>query len=309
MLNCMKQTVALIVLLTTLLLVVQSAYAYDHLEYIVQVKKDGSALWTIIQATDIDASIDSWEEFENRIFSTINTAMDNTGRDMEVDLTSLEMKTEIFWETSSKTVEFKFCWKNFSIVKEEQISFGDVFSDGFFSLFYGDGELYAIYPAGYYLKSVTLPPNNLDNSTQTLHWYRSQDLLVGEQRVLVASRASVSNENLPLLTGTVLGLGVVSAVAIGFFILKQRRKDEKKRSGLDELSSWQEAESDQEKILQLLRSSGGRLNQSEVCDELRFSRAKTSQVLKEMEKNSLVRRRKKGKSKIVFLVEDKRGRN
>jgi len=133
--------------------------------------------------------------------------------------------------------------------------------------------------------------------------------LVGEPRVLLASKATGSNENLLLLTGAVLGLGAVSAVAIGFFIFKQRRKGEEKLSGLDECSSWQEVESDQEKILQLLRSSGGRLNQSEVCDKLRFSRAKTSQLLTEMEKNSLVRRRKKGKSKIVFLVEDREGRN
>ena len=136
MLNCMKQTVALIVLLTTLLLAVQSACGSNHLEYIVNVKKDGSALWTIIQAADIDASIDSWEDFEERTFSTVNTAIDNTGRDMEVDLTSLEMKTEIFWETSSKTIEFKFRWENFSIVEEGKISFGDVFSDEFFFFHY-----------------------------------------------------------------------------------------------------------------------------------------------------------------------------
>jgi hypothetical protein len=303
----MKQVVAFIILLTMLLLTVQGVSGSDHLEYNVHVEKDGSALWTIIQATDINVSIDSWEEFEDRIFSTIDAAMDSTGRDMAVDLTSLEAKTEIFWEISSKTIEYRFRWENFSIVEEGQISFGDVFSDGFFSLLYGDGELYMTYPAEYDLKSVSLPPNERDDSTQTLHWYRSQDFLVEEPRVLLASRVGVSNENLPLLTGAVLGLGALSAMIIGFFIFKQRRKAKEKLLGSNKFSSWQEVKSDQEKILQLLRSSGGSLKQSAICDKLRFSRSKTSQLLAKMEKNSLVRRRKKGKNKIVFLIENRGG--
>jgi uncharacterized membrane protein len=68
-------------------------------------------------------------------------------------------------------------------------------------------------------------------------------------------------------------------------------------------------ESDQDKILQLLQFSGGNLKQSEVCNKLRFSRAKTSLLLTEMEKNSLVKRYKKGKNKIIFSVENKEGRD
>jgi hypothetical protein len=305
----MRQAVAFFFLLTTLLLTVQGASSSDHLEYNVHVEKDGSALWTIIQATDINSSIDSWEEFENRVFSTIEAAIINSGRDMTADLTSLEMKTEIFWETASKTIEYVFRWENFSIVDEGQISLGDVFSAGVFSLLYGDGELYMTYPPEYYLKSVSLPPNERDDSTQTLHWYRSQDFSVGEPRVLLTSRVGISNENLLILTGAVLGLGALSAVAIGFLIFEQRRKVREKLLGPNKFASWQEAESDEEKILQLLQFSGGSLYQSEICDKLRFSRAKTSQLLAEMENNNLVSRRKKGKSKIVSLSEGRAGRN
>ena len=307
MLNFMKKAVVFIVLSTLLLLPVQSVCGSDHLEYNVHVKTDGSALWKIIQATDIDAATESWEEFEDRIFFTVKAASNSTGRDMAVDLTSLEMKTEILWEASSKTIKYSFCWQNFSLTEEGQISFGDVFSAGFFSLLYGDGELYVVYPAEYDLKSISSPPNERDDSTQTLHWYRSQDFLSGEPRVLLASRDAGSNENSSLLTAALLGLAALSTVAIGLFIFKQRRKGEEKLSGLDEFSYWQKAQSDQEKILQLLRSSGGSLKQSVVCDKLRFSKAKTSQLLTKMEKNRLVMRRKKGKNKIVFLIENRGG--
>jgi len=304
----MKKAVAVIVILTMSLLTVQSVYASDHLEYRVDVKKDGSALWTIIQATDIDSPVDSWEEFEDKVFSTINTAIDHTGRFMVVDLASLEMKTEIFWETSSKTIEYRFRWQNFSIIEQGQISFGDVFSENFFSLLYGDGELYVTYPAEYALSSISFRPNQGDNSTQTLHWYRTQDFLVGDQNILLAARALSSTEGFLLVTVAVLGSGG-STVALGFFIFKQRRKQKEKPQKLDEFSSLQQVESDQEKILQLLQSSGGNLKQSEVCDKLRFSRAKTSLLLTEMEKNTLVSRCKKGKNKIVFSIENKKGRN
>jgi len=307
MLDFMKKAVVFFVLSTMLLLAVQSVYGSDHLEYNIHVKSDGSALWTIIQATDIDAATEIWEEFEDRIVFTIKAASNSTGRDMSVDLTSLKMKTEICWEASSKTIEYSFCWQNFSLTEEGQISFGDVFSDGFFSLLYGDGELYVIYPAEYDLKSISLPPNERDDSTQTLHWYRSQDFLFREPSVMLASRAAGSNENSTLLMGAILGLAALSVTATVLFIFKQRRKGKEKLSGLDEFYSWQKVESDQEKILQLLRSSGGRLKQSAVCDKLRFSRAKTSQLLAKMEKNSLVMRRKKGKNKIVFLIENRGG--
>jgi len=305
----MRQAVAFFALFTTLLLASQSVGGSDYLDYNIHIIKDGSALWTITQVTDIDSSVDSWEEFEERVFTTVNDAIDCTGREMAVDLASLEMKTEIYWETSSKKIEYRFRWENFSVVEERQISFGDVFSDEFFSLLYGDGELYITYPAEYDLKSVSLAPNQRENSTQTLHWYRTQDFLVGDPNFLLASRDAVSNEDFPLFTVAVLGSVAFGAVTISFLILKQRIKRKEKLPKSDEFSSWQEIENDQERILQLLRSSGGNLKQSEVCQKLRFSRAKTSLLLTEMEKNSLVRRRKKGKNKIVFLMETKEGQN
>ena len=96
-------------------------------------------------------------------------------------------------------------------------------------------------------------------------------------------------------------------MAITFLVFKQRRKLKEKLSRLEEFPSLQKSESAQEKILRLLEASGGNLKQSEVCARLGFSRAKTSLLLSEMEKNSIVRRIKKGKTKIIFRVESKEG--
>ena len=301
----MKKQFMFIVILATLLLAVQSACgSSDHLEYRIDVEEDCSALWTIIQATDINSAVDSWEEFEDRIFSTINAAIERTGRFMVIDTASLEMKTEIFWETSSKTIEYRFRWQNFSITEQGQKSFGDVFGEKFFALLYGDGELYVTYPTEYTLSSVSFRPNQEDDSTQTFHWYRTQDFSIGDQQIVLTAKASSPNAVFQLLTIATLGSAGLSILAVSFFIFKQRRQ---KMVKLNKFSSWQKIESDQDKILQLLWSSDRNMKQSEVGDKLRFSRAKTSLLLSEMEKNRLVKRYKKGKKKIVFPIENKKG--
>jgi uncharacterized membrane protein len=66
--------------------------------------------------------------------------------------------------------------------------------------------------------------------------------------------------------------------------------------------SWKELPNSEEKILQLLKQSHGGIKQSEICIQLKFSRAKTSLLLAKMEKNDQVRRDKKGKNKIVHIA-------
>ena len=303
-------TIAAIIII---LLLPAAAFAVsDHIEYNISVSKDGSAFWTIIIVTDIDSSVDSWEEFEQRLTSTIAAAKESTARDMELDSLSLEMSTQIEWETSSKTIMYLFRWQNFSLIEKGQISFGDVFNDNFFSSLFGDGELYVTYPAGYGVTSVSLLPNEQDNSTQLLHWYRTQDFIAKDQNVAleIIDAGPGSNMDFNLLALAVLGAGGLgTAAAATVLIFQQRRGKTMMQQKLNTSSSWLKAESDPDKILRLLQSSGGSLKQSEVCDKLRFSRAKASLLLAEMEKNSLVRRYKKGKNKIIFPVENKEGRN
>ena len=307
----MKQAIAFIVIVIAFLLPVGALAVSDHIEYNIAISKDSSASWKIIQVTDIDSPIDSWEEFEQRLLSTIETARERTNREMTLDFTSLIMTTEIHWETSSKTTTYTFRWLNFGVIEQGQISFGDVFGATFFTSLYGDGELYVTYPADYGVSSVSFRPDEREDSTQLLHWYRTQDFLVGEQNISleIISDGSDSNVNLNLFVVAVLGVGGLGVAVAGVLIFKQRNGKREMQRKLDAPSLWQNAESDQDKILHLLQSSGGSLKQSEVSDKLRFSRAKTSLLLAEMEKNSLVRRYKKGKNKIIFSVENKEGRN
>lgn len=124
----MKQTLAFIAITVILFLpVLTIADTADNIEYDISLNTDGSATWKIIIVTDINSSVDSLEQFQQRILTEINAARNSTGRDMALDFTSLEIKTDMHWQTSAQTIEYIFRWENFSTVEDGKIVFGDVF--------------------------------------------------------------------------------------------------------------------------------------------------------------------------------------
>ena len=64
-------------------------------------------------------------------------------------------------------------------------------------------------------------------------------------------------------------------------------------------------ESDEDKIIEIIKSSGGTLRQSAITEKSRFSKAKTSQLLTALEQKRVVTRVKKGRDKIVTLNNEK----
>ncbi len=64
---------------------------------------------------------------------------------------------------------------------------------------------------------------------------------------------------------------------------------------------------DEEKIVRLLKSAGGRLLQSSIADQLKFSKSKTSSLLKMMEAKGKIRRERKGRDKVVILIGENTG--
>ncbi|NIW12435.1 MAG: hypothetical protein GWN31_00560 [Candidatus Thorarchaeota archaeon] len=63
-------------------------------------------------------------------------------------------------------------------------------------------------------------------------------------------------------------------------------------------------EDDEEKVVNLLRATGGSMYQSTIADHCKFSRSKTSKLLTTMENKRKIRREKKGREKVVTLIEE-----
>jgi uncharacterized membrane protein len=93
----------------------------------------------------------------------------------------------------------------------------------------------------------------------------------------------------------------------GFYLFKRRGRMQSTQVSEPRAYVLPSIESDEEKIVNLLRSSNGTLHQSVIVEQCKFSKAKTSQLLAALECKGTVRREKKGRDKIVVLAEQDSG--
>lgn len=153
--------------LLLLLLPLNAAQGQNYFEYKVQIKSDGSAAWMITQFSSANATIETWDVFQQRVFDLVDSATSVTHREMTVDENSLQINTTV--SSESKTTEYTFTWQNFSIIQGSKLSFGDVFQvNNFFDQLYGDAALQLSYPTDYSVKSVSPIPYERQDSADTL---------------------------------------------------------------------------------------------------------------------------------------------
>jgi uncharacterized membrane protein len=287
-----------------LLLPLYEVNCQNYIAYSVQINSDGSALWKITNFSDVNASIGTFSGFQDKVSSLIESASNITHREMTADENSLQINTTI--SSESKTTEYSFLWQNFSLIQRHQIVFGDVFQvNDFFTQLYGDAAIQIIYPASYSVKSITPAPYQRDDSAKTLNWARTQDLVSGQTHIVLTSTDMTDNSSqIGWQQFAVIGVVVVGTALFlaGFYFFRQRKTSNKSASmGIPAVS--EELETEEGKILKLLKSSGGSMRQSDIVEQSRFSKAKTSQLLTLLEKNGAITRYKKGRDKIVNLTE------
>jgi uncharacterized membrane protein len=206
---------------------------------------------------------------------------------------------------------YKFQWENFSKIEGEQIIIGDVFQvSNFFSQYlYGDGAVYMSYPAEYVVVGPVQPePSTQNDSIQLLSWLGTADFN-GSTRIVLEEKSATTGLSGSLEEDVVLImiLAAIAAGSVGFYMSRNNRKKKMRAPETPELRSLPGMESDQEKAVKLIKSSGGSLRQSTITDQLGFSKAKTSQLLAVLEHKGVIRRYKRGRDKIVVLVKESKG--
>ena len=142
-----------------------------------------------------------------------------------------------------------------------------------------------------------------------LIWYGQRSFGAGEPR-LVFERSAFPY--LPLLIGSVLVLVVIAGV---FFILKKRRpEDTAEPVQTDEPVETDEPDtvtvplseeeilSLEEKIIQLLKTSGGEQYQSEIVKNLGLPKSTVSATLNDLHKRGIIQKIKKGRENLIRLI-------
>ena len=293
-----------------LILVLISSYSpvvgADSTVYVIQISSDGSALWTVTQILDVNSSFETLETLQNRVNSLAAVAENVTGRSMSASADSLA-----FTQISSSYIEaqYKFAWENFSQLEDSSIFIGDVYrTAGFFDRLFGDGEVQVTYPSQFNVESVEPAPYVRNDSVQTLEWLGTNDFQNNVKIVLTEENVSwsfvdSSRSNIFL----VVGLIAVAAVSLFALFSFRRVRRKKKVDGSGRSINLLVIENDEDKVVKLIKSAGGSLHQSSIKDQLGFSKAKTSQLLSELERKGAIARVKKGRDKIVVIKERSKG--
>jgi uncharacterized membrane protein len=303
------KTLLLIATASLLLLLIPYATVLGQSQptYSIQIGSDGSATWTVTQTLEINASIETLETLQNRITLLVESSESTTGRAMVASVDSLTFTQPT--NSSYIEAEYRFEWQNFCEVEDAHIVIGDVFrSPNFFGQLYGDGEVHITYPPQYVVQTVQPAPFTRNDSIQTLEWLGTKDLQNGTRIVLMQESTSLSfidtlKDNAVLIAGLV---AIAAGSSIGFYIFRRNRKKKIKAPENVEVRSLPGMESDEQKTVKLIRSSGGSLYQSAITNQLGFSKAKTSQLLGILEHKGTIRRYKKGRDKIVVLLEQEK---
>ncbi len=294
-----------LLIVIAIILSCQIVRAANHLEYTIKIQADGSAFWVIEQrGIGIQSSFDSFRQKVNLI---LEEARAKTSRNMTAE--SLSMNESV--SGSYHIIRYMFKWVNFSVIENSRIKIGDVFKvENFFENLYGNGEVRIEYPSEYIIESVTPAPHYQDPAANMLGWYGIEDFKTGEPRIIFKEKSSppgfleIIGKNwilVIILTALLLSGGYIGVYYYRRHKLMSKEKMEFKRH---EVKSPAEIEDAEETILNLLRAAGGTMYQHKIAEACGFSRAKTSKLLKVMESKGIVKRKQKGREKLVTLMEE-----
>jgi len=303
-------TLFFLALFFTILIRISTVLGAYQLEYRIGVGADGSATWIIehvfVKGQDeamfaqLSSPVYFSDTFVENVKLLADAAKEETGR---MNMTVENFAMEVSVSGSYSIVKYQFHWKEFAQIEDTQIKIGDVFRvDGLF--LYGEGTVNIEYPPEYAIESVSPRPNA--ESGQTLTWYGIRDFETGEPRIVLREKVAsgfieIVRENaLTIISLTAL----VGAGSMSFYYLRLRKK------GVAVAKppippSVLGIEDDEEKVTSLLRAAAGRsMYQSNIADHCKFSRSKTSKLLKTMESKGKIRREKKGREMVVTLMEE-----
>lgn len=266
----------------------------------IKIYEDGSALWNLETKfelktqSDIDffndymAALEEDKEFiiqqkKDSLQEIINDVAYSSGREMTVENISLNYQSIDSINKKYGLVNIKFLWKGFGLKDKDMIKIGDAFSKG---SFIEEGEVLLIeYPKEYSINNVYPEPN--EKRENSLLWYGPKILLENEPRIILEKKSLVNSTNILLV-------GIVSILAISIIVLFFHLTCRKKKNSPMLLS-------DQEKIINILKSSGGKCFQNYIVDQSGMSKSKISQIISEMEKTELISKQKYGKNNLIIL--------
>ena len=296
-----------VVLLTSIPVIAGAApVAPDSsITYTITLKEDGTANWhveyrTLLAADEDVGAFDSYAknvsftylpQFQDLMQRSAAQASAATSRPMEI--TDFAGDTVIQTTPTGRygVVYYSFSWKNFAKTGTD-LAIGDAFAGGLYLA--KDNTLVIRYPSGY---TVSIAEPAPDQVRDGLIWYGQRSFGAGEPRLVFEKPGFPW---LPLLLGSLLGVIILA----GLYVVLSKKRSPEPVEAEDPPVTLSETElfSLEERIIQLLKTSGGEQYQSEIVKNLGLPKSTVSATLNDLHKRGIIQKVKRGRENLIRLV-------
>lgn len=294
--------------------------AVDNTVTRIELAADGSARWTVTIRTRLDtqADVEAYESFqarfrentsrflgpfETRIANVVESAADATGRPMTATAFTAETRIQ---EVPRRwgIVEYGFTWDAFAAVEGDAVVMGDAFVGGFFLA--ANDTLVVAPPADYTITSVEPAPSQ--RGERAVGWTGRQDFADGRPLVRAVPVDAVGDgpgddgSTRPVISPMYLGVAAVGlALLVGLAAIVYRRRS---GSGATPEPARATAQTDEERVLELLEARGGRVPQAAFVEAFDWSTSKTSRLLTRMAEEGTVEKLQLGRENLIQLPDE-----
>jgi IclR helix-turn-helix domain len=277
----------------------------SSITYTITIYEDGRALWhveyrTLLASDDDVAMFDAYAgnissiylpQFEDLMQRSSAQAAAATSRLMEVTDFAGNGVVQTSPTGRYGVVFYSFSWKGFAKTGND-LTIGDALAGGLYLA--KDNTLIVRYPAGYTVSSAEPAPDEIRDG---LIWYGQRSFGPGEPRLVFEKTGFPF---LPVIIGCVLILVIIA----GLYLINTKRHREKPDDS--DIPAVQISEAElitlEERVIQLLKTSGGEQFQSEIVKNLGLPKSTVSATLNDMHRRGIIQKVKKGRENLIRLV-------
>ena len=305
----------------------------------IDLQSDGHAQWTVTMRFSIESDNESaafdrlasdFEAGESDVLTVApfreaaDRASETTGRSMNITAVSRSA------DRSAATLELGFTWTEFARISGDRLALGDVFtapSGTWLPRLTEDQTLIIEFPPSYAVQSSS---QALENRTFSIEGPARFDpgepsaILVRQGPGTITDTPGSVTESPAFGISPVFGIGALLVLVVILVLLLERRRrgagvptpardgngnggpaaqtgDGPGPTSVEPEQDTGPLLSDEERILRLLHSEGGRMKQAAIVEETDWSNAKVSQLLSEMAENGDVDKLRIGRENLISL--------
>ena len=275
--------------------------------YTINIKENGSAIWNVEYRTLLSTKedFDSFENYSAQINSKylveFRELMQRSSQEAAVATARTMVARDFNGEAiiqSTPTgkygvVHYTFTWTNFAKTGQN-INVGDVFVGGLYLS--NDNTLIIQYPQGYTVEQVMPQPDQIRDG---MIWYGLRSFSAGEPQIILAK---------PSFTSTIAVILVIIGLFIagGVLFVKRKKEAEEKTSPEIHETNIQIPEIEmldvEDRIMKILKESGGTLYQSEIGRQLNLPKSTVSSALNELHGKNIIQKIKKGRENLIRVI-------